>query len=76
MDEFKAMRSVLHKKWQRQEDSRGERQASVRLPMNVYLRIAAYAADRKETVSEALAEIAVSYLDDHEGASGFLRKGR
>ncbi len=67
MDEFKALRSMLHKKWQHQEDSQGERPATVRLPMKVYLRIAAYAADRKKTVSEALAEIAVAYLDEKQG---------
>ncbi|HOO63962.1 MAG TPA: hypothetical protein PK364_08570 [Synergistaceae bacterium] len=74
MDDLKAMRSVIQKKWKCQEDSRGERQATVRLPMNVYLRIAAYAADRKKTVSEALAEIATFYLDGKEDFSGFLGK--
>ncbi len=70
MDEFKALRSVVHKKWQRQEEAQGERPATVRLPMNVYLRIAAYAADRRKSVAEALSEIVVAYLDEKKPPSG------
>ncbi len=66
MDEAKTMRSILQKKWKREEDAGGERLATIRLPMNIYLRLLAHAGDQKKTLSETLERVITSYLDGQQ----------